>query len=134
MGGHFLNDRRQCIVPCRHIYLLFLSLNESWQSYEGVMARILTGWLQSVGSIKLQVSFAEYRLFYRALLQKRRSHLIHHVAYKVTTQLSRRYSIYYIQFTTCDLLHTIAISRAVLQHVHFLESLFVTQFAVCIDF
>jgi len=29
------------------------------------------GWLRSVGSIKLQVSFAEYRLFYRPLLQKR---------------------------------------------------------------
>jgi len=29
------------------------------------------GWLRSVGSIKLHVSFAEYRLFYRALLQKR---------------------------------------------------------------
>ena len=30
---------------------------------------ILMGWLQFVGSLKLQVSFAEYRLFYRALLQ-----------------------------------------------------------------
>jgi len=29
------------------------------------------GWLQVVGSFKLHVSFAEYRLFYRALLQKR---------------------------------------------------------------
>ena len=29
------------------------------------------GWLRSVGALKLQVSFAEYRLFYRALLQKR---------------------------------------------------------------
>jgi len=29
------------------------------------------GWLQRVGSFKLWVSFAEYRLFYRALLQKR---------------------------------------------------------------
>jgi len=29
------------------------------------------GWLRLVGSLKLQVSFAEYRLFYRALLQKR---------------------------------------------------------------
>jgi len=29
------------------------------------------GWLQLVGALKLQVSFAEYRLFYRALLQKR---------------------------------------------------------------
>jgi len=29
------------------------------------------GWLRLVGSFKLLVSFAEYRLFYRALLQKR---------------------------------------------------------------
>jgi len=29
------------------------------------------GWLRSLGSIKLQVSFAEYLLFYRILLQKR---------------------------------------------------------------
>jgi len=28
-------------------------------------------WLRLVGSLKLQVSFAEYSLFYRALLQKR---------------------------------------------------------------
>jgi len=28
-------------------------------------------WLRLVGSLKLQVSFAEYRLFYRALLQER---------------------------------------------------------------
>jgi len=28
-------------------------------------------WLQLVGSLKLSVSFAQYRLFYRALLQKR---------------------------------------------------------------
>jgi len=29
------------------------------------------GWLRLVGSLKLYVSFAEYSLFYRALLQKR---------------------------------------------------------------
>ena len=29
------------------------------------------GWLRLVGSLKLQVSFAEYSLFYRALLQER---------------------------------------------------------------
>jgi len=29
------------------------------------------GWLRLAGSLKLQVSFAEYHLFYRALLQKR---------------------------------------------------------------
>ena len=28
------------------------------------------GWLRLVGSIKLQVSFAEYSLFYKALLQR----------------------------------------------------------------
>jgi len=32
---------------------------------------VTMGWLQWVGSLKLQVSFAGYRLFYRALLQKR---------------------------------------------------------------
>jgi len=30
-----------------------------------------TGWLRLVGSLKLKVSFAEYRLFHRALLQMR---------------------------------------------------------------
>ena len=30
------------------------------------------GWLRLVSSVKLQISFAEYGLFYRALLQKRR--------------------------------------------------------------
>ena len=30
------------------------------------------GWLRLVGSLKLYVSFAEFHLFYRALLQKRR--------------------------------------------------------------
>jgi len=29
------------------------------------------GWLRLVGSFKLQISFAEYRLFYRAFLQKK---------------------------------------------------------------
>jgi len=29
------------------------------------------GWLRLVGFLTLYVSFAEYRLFYRALLQKR---------------------------------------------------------------
>jgi len=29
------------------------------------------GWLRLVGSFKFQVSFAEYRVFYRSFLQKR---------------------------------------------------------------
>jgi len=38
----------------------------SWTFSSGTM-----GWLQLVGSLKWQVSFAEYRLFCRALLQRR---------------------------------------------------------------
>jgi len=51
------------------------------------------GWLRLVGSLKLQVSFAEYRLFYRALLQKRpiflRSLLIVAIPYDFTVALYR---------------------------------------------
>ena len=36
------------------------------------VSNVCMGWLRLVGSIELSVSFAEYRLFYRALLQKRR--------------------------------------------------------------
>ena len=39
------------------------------------------GWLRSVGSLKLYVSFAEYSLFYRALLQKRPTIYHTHDAY-----------------------------------------------------
>jgi len=34
-------------------------------------AVLYVGWLRLVGSFKLQVFFAEYSVFYRALLQKR---------------------------------------------------------------
>ena len=37
----------------------------------GHMCVCCMGWLRSVGSTKLYVSFAEYCLFYRALSQKR---------------------------------------------------------------
>jgi len=36
-----------------------------------LFVRLAMGWLRLVGSFKLLISFAEYRLFYRALLQKR---------------------------------------------------------------
>jgi len=58
------------------------------------------GWLRLVGSLKLLASFAEYRLFYRALLQKRpvilRSVLIvatpyHKWAHNVHTICTRLY-------------------------------------------
>jgi len=34
------------------------------------MLSLCMGWLQILGSLKLQVSFAEYSLFYRAVLQR----------------------------------------------------------------
>jgi len=52
-------------------------MKESCHTYEWVMAQLWMshvthmGWLRLVGSLKLYVSFAEYCLFYRALLQKR---------------------------------------------------------------
>ena len=36
-----------------------------------ILSKMGMGWLWSIGSIVLQVSFVEYCLFYRALLQKR---------------------------------------------------------------
>jgi len=61
------------INTTRHTYVCVYVCH----TYERVASHICTshvtpmGWLRSVGSIKLQVSFPEYRLFYRALLQKR---------------------------------------------------------------
>ena len=49
-----------------------------------------TGWLRLVGSLKLQVSFAEYPLFYRALLQKKvcvRYMYIHNLYIHVSNKL-----------------------------------------------
>jgi len=36
-----------------------------------VLRKSPMGWLRLVDSLELQVSFAEYRLFYREILQKR---------------------------------------------------------------
>jgi len=49
---------------------LALTLPPSFSCNQPPLDRAM-GWLRSVGSIKLYVSFAEYRLFYRSLLQKR---------------------------------------------------------------
>ena len=45
-------------------------LIDTWSIKSRLQKRNM-GWLRSVGSIKLQVFFAEYFLFYRVLLQKR---------------------------------------------------------------
>ena len=48
-----------------------LTVSYSLSSHNSVCIIITIGWLRLVGSLKSYVSFAEYRLFYRALLQKR---------------------------------------------------------------
>ena len=53
---------------CMHLASYLWSLSVWRLSF---MSWCCMGWLQLVGSFKLQVSFAEYTLFYRALLQKR---------------------------------------------------------------
>ena len=60
--------RSLLIVASPQVYFyMFLSRVIRWCS---VVCRAAQ-WLRLVGSSQLQVSFAEYRLFYRALLQKR---------------------------------------------------------------
>ena len=49
----------------------FLNVCDLSHFWKGCLAAEPMGWLRLVGSIKLQVSFAEYCLFYRSLLRKR---------------------------------------------------------------
>ena len=65
----------QCVAVCCSV--LQCVDTETWTrdeldtSVSSLQSDVSMGWLWSVGSIQLQVTFAEYRLFYRALLQKR---------------------------------------------------------------
>ena len=62
--GRVLTARRTYVCALIYIYMYMCT-------YMRMYIYIHMGLLRSVGSIKLYVSFAEYRLFYRALLQKR---------------------------------------------------------------
>jgi len=56
-----------CVCWCVHVCMCHDSSLCDMIHMKGVNMR----WLRLVGSLKLQVSFAEYGLFYKALLQKR---------------------------------------------------------------
>jgi len=75
------------------------------------------GWLRLVGSLKSEVSFAEYRLIYRALLQKRpiilRSLLIEATPYRAT--VSDR--VLQCVAVCCSVLQGVAVCCSVLQRV-----------------
>ena len=48
----------------------YLNLSLSLSLFLSFSKHIHMGWLRLVGSFKMKVYFAKYRLFYRALLQK----------------------------------------------------------------
>ena len=56
---------------CRSLRIYIGVYDITYQSDYTSHTIVTMGWLRSVGSINLQVSFAEQRLFYRSLLQKR---------------------------------------------------------------
>ena len=62
------------VYICIHMYISIFARCLCIHTYISIFTRCLCLYLYSlrvVGSLKWQVSFAEYRLFYRALLQKR---------------------------------------------------------------
>jgi len=61
IGWHHFECMFTCVCENAHVFVSVYC----WSVFRAM------GWLQLVGSLKLQVSFAEYSLFYRALLQKR---------------------------------------------------------------
>jgi len=92
------------------------------------------GWLRFVGSLRLYVSFAEYSLFYRSLLQKRpitlRSLLIEATPYPPTTAAVcfdfsiHLYEILKSQLATVAVCVAVCVLQRVLQCVlHWLQSL-----------
>ena len=84
---HLKSGMDMCVYVCVNMRLSICEYNAwmcvyilslwHWQKTQWIRThwirhlQIHMGWLRLVGSSKLQVSFAEYRLFYRALLQKR---------------------------------------------------------------
>ena len=71
--------QRECVCMyiyiCIYVYIyIYISMCVYIYIYTECRPRLVSGdmgWLRLVGSITSQVSFAEYGLFYRALLQKR---------------------------------------------------------------
>ena len=53
-----------CVYVCARVRLVVIASHLSY-------AESYIRWLRLVNSLRLQISFAEYRLFYRDLLQKR---------------------------------------------------------------
>ena len=76
---------------------------------------VAMGWLRLVGPFKIYVSFAEYSLFYRALLQKRPV-ILWSLLVAGTPHRSHAYMRYYRVFSTKDVATHVAVCCRVLQH------------------
>ena len=59
------------VLQCTYIFPTYILPQYIYMTHVCILPSPGMGWLRLVGSLKLQVSFAEYSLFYRALLQKR---------------------------------------------------------------
>jgi len=65
-----------CVCACARVRVCVCERDREKERMKDWLCKSLhihstMGWLRLVGSIQLQVSFVEYRLFHRALLQKR---------------------------------------------------------------
>jgi len=69
--GSFAENDLQLKASCGSSPPCMRRAHTSIINYLRAMHIRIMGWLRLVGSLKLQVSFAEYHLFYRVLLQKR---------------------------------------------------------------
>jgi len=74
------------------------------------------GWLRLVGSLKFYVSFAEYGLFYRVLLQKR-SIILRSLLIVATPYVNRAAKCRVLQCVAvcCSVLQCVAVCCSVLQ-------------------
>jgi len=62
---------RVCVCVCKNHSISKVLERRGMALIHAAMSNKHMGWLRLVGSLKLQVSFAEYSLFYRAVLHKR---------------------------------------------------------------
>ena len=95
LTGYVRMDIQTCVYIYTYTYMYIYVICVLLVMHFSVL--IAMGWLRSVGSIKLQVSFAEQRLFYRTLWQKRP--IILSIVLTKATPYVFRHKWYHLLFT-----------------------------------
>jgi len=96
-----------CVYTYVNMYIFFLLFLKSQLYTHFTLCREgSNGWLQLIGSLKLQVSFAEYSLFYRALLQKRPIYKMSSTFIWSLCKMNIELSIQYSEFKSHTHTHT----------------------------